>query len=96
MCSNHYQFFSGINFFDTAWIYQSFGSDGKENRTNEELLGKAIKKFGRERFVIATKFGICMTAEGMKFSGKPEVIKTQLHDSLQRLGVDHIDLYYQV
>jgi aryl-alcohol dehydrogenase-like predicted oxidoreductase len=85
----------GINFFDTAWIYQSFGSDGLPNRTNEELLGKAIKLYGREKFIIATKFGICMTPNGLGFSGKPELIRSQLAESLERLGVEYIDLYYQ-
>ena len=33
----------GLNMFDTAWVYQSFGADGHENTTNEELLAKAIK-----------------------------------------------------
>ena len=46
----------GINFLDTAWIYQAKGSDG-QLVTNEELLGKAIKIHGREKFIIATKFG---------------------------------------
>eukprot|EP00596_Hydrurales_sp_CCMP1899_P008729 CAMPEP_0119038350 /NCGR_PEP_ID=MMETSP1177-20130426/7239_1 /TAXON_ID=2985 /ORGANISM="Ochromonas sp, Strain CCMP1899" /LENGTH=348 /DNA_ID=CAMNT_0007000845 /DNA_START=139 /DNA_END=1185 /DNA_ORIENTATION=- len=86
----------GLNFFDTAWIYQSFGVDGEPNTTNEELLGKAIKIHGREKFVIATKFGIAMTPKGsMGPMGTPEVIRSQLADSLQRLDVEYIDLYYQ-
>ncbi|OQS04340.1 hypothetical protein THRCLA_03403 [Thraustotheca clavata] len=84
----------GINFIDTAWIYQSFGADGKPNRTNEELVGKAIKRFGRDRFVIATKFGITMCDGSMAVSGKPEFVRQQLHESLDRLGIDQIDLYY--
>ena len=39
----------GMNMFDTAWVYQSFGADGQENTTNEELLAKAIK-YGVKRF----------------------------------------------
>lgn len=88
---------NGLNFMDTAWIYQSFGlgsKDGK-NYINEELVGKAIKKIGREKFVIATKFGIVPSIDGMKFSGKDEDIRSQLNDSLARLGIDCIDLYYQ-
>ena len=85
----------GLNFFDTAWVYQSFGVDGQPNRTNEELLGKAIKIHGRDKFIIATKFGIIPTATGLTYSGKPEQIRSQLADSLQRLGTDYIDLYYQ-
>ena len=46
----------GINFLDTAWMYQARG-DGGELFTNEGLLGKAIKIHGREKFIIATKFG---------------------------------------
>lgn len=85
----------GLNFFDTAWIYQSFGKDGDPNTTNEELLAKAIKIHGRERFIIATKFGITITPSGMQPNGTPELIRSQLADSLQRLDVDSIDLYYQ-
>ncbi len=87
----------GINFFDTAWIYQSFGVDGKENYTNEELLGKAIAKFGREKFIIATKFGIVPAGgpSGRSVSGSEETIRSQLNDSLTRLGTSYVDLYYQ-
>jgi aryl-alcohol dehydrogenase-like predicted oxidoreductase len=85
----------GLNFFDTAWIYQSFGADGKENRTNEELLGKAIKIHGRDKFIIATKFGLVPGASGIIKSGKAEDVRSQLADSLRRLGVSYIDLYYQ-
>jgi len=86
---------SGINFLDTAWIYQSFGKNDGKNRTNEELVGKAIKKFGRENLIIATKFGIGMSAEGLTFNSKRDFIRTQLQESLTRLGTDYIDLYYQ-
>ena len=66
----------GVNFFDTAWIYQSFGADGKDNTTNEELLGKAMNKLGREKFVIATKFGIYFGEQGIAYSGKAELIRS--------------------
>ncbi|EGR31129.1 hypothetical protein IMG5_117220 [Ichthyophthirius multifiliis] len=85
----------GINFLDTAWIYQSFGQGGGENYTNEELIGKAIKIHGRDKFIIATKFGIVINEKGMGYSGKEETIRSQLADSLQRLGTNYIDLYYQ-
>jgi len=89
----------GINFFDTAWIYQSFGLGGGGNYTNEELLGKAIKIHGRDKFIIATKFGIVPLEGGIandrKISGSEETIRSQLSDSLTRLGVDYVDLYYQ-
>ena len=77
----------GVNLFDTAWIYQDF----KTGATNEALLGKAIKKFGRDKFIICTKFGITLT---LGSSGKPELIREQLADSLQRLDTDYVDLYY--
>jgi aryl-alcohol dehydrogenase-like predicted oxidoreductase len=84
----------GINFVDTAWIYQSFGCDGKVNTTNEELVGKALKMYGREKFIVATKFGICIEDGKEQFSGKEALIRSQLADSLARLDVDYIDLYY--
>eukprot|EP01032_Pedospumella_encystans_P008086 gene8086-9635_t len=80
----------GINLLDTAWIYQSAGEGGRLF-TNEELIGKAIKIHGREKFVICTKFGISAT---MSVSGKEDFIRTQLAESLSRLGTDYIDLYY--
>lgn len=83
-----------MNFFDTAWIYQSFGAGGGDNVTNEEVLGRAIKRHGRDKFIIATKFGIGMGPTGMIFSGKPDFVRAQLNDSLTRLGVSCIDLYY--
>jgi aryl-alcohol dehydrogenase-like predicted oxidoreductase len=80
----------GVNFIDTAWIYQNF----ETGETNEALVGKAVKKFGREKFVIATKFGIVPSATGLGADGSPEAIRKQLCDSLERLGVEYIDLYY--
>lgn len=84
----------GINFLDTAWIYQSFGAGGGGNFTNEELIGKAFQRYGREKFVLATKFGILVTEQGPVPSGTEATIRAQLADSLQRLGTDYIDLYY--
>jgi len=81
----------GIDFLDTAWIYQHFESGA----TNEELVGRAIAKHGRDKWVIATKFGIAMGEAGLSFNGSKEVIRSQLADSLKRLGTDYIDLYYQ-
>ena len=78
----------GIDFMDTADMYGPF--------TNEELLGRAIKG-KRERFVVATKFGNQRTAVGkyLGVNGRPEYVRTCCDASLKRLGVDHIDLYYQ-
>ena len=84
----------GINFIDTAWIYQNF----QTGETNEALVGKALKKYGREKFIVATKFGIGISIEDGKpvriVSGKSEFIRSQLADSLKRLDTDYIDLYY--
>lgn len=77
----------GVNFFDTADMYGS----GR----NEQLLGKAFRGRWKD-IVLATKFGV-MRGENAKFlglNGKPEYIKKACDDSLQRLGIDSIDLYY--
>lgn len=81
----------GLNFLDTAWIYQHF----QTGATNEELVAKAIKKHGRDKFIIATKFGIDVGPTGMTFDSSPASIRAKLADSLKRLEVDYIDLYYQ-
>jgi len=78
----------GITFLDTADVYGPF--------TNEVLVGKAIKG-KRQQVVVATKFGNVRAADG-KFigqNGRPEYVKAACDASLGRLGVDHIDLYYQ-
>lgn len=85
---------SGINFLDTAWIYQSFGIDGNENSTNEELVGKALARYGREKFILATKTGIKSENGSIVVDGTPALIKAQLEESLKRLKTDYIDLYY--
>ena len=78
----------GINFLDTANMYGPY--------KNEILVGKAIKD-KREQVFLATKFGIQRSDDPLKRSinGKPEYVKSCCEDSLKRLGVDHIDLYYQ-
>jgi aryl-alcohol dehydrogenase-like predicted oxidoreductase len=75
----------GLNFLDTADVYGPY--------TNEELLAKAIKG-RREKFVIATKFGIRDTPEGRTITGTPEYAREAVEASLKRLGIDVIDLYY--
>lgn len=80
----------GCNFFDTAVVY------GEENET---LLGEAVKPY-RDQVVIATKFGIVgQEVEGNRLENlldsRPQSIKAQLEESLKRLKVDCIDLYYQ-
>ena len=78
----------GINFFDTADMYGPF--------TNERLVGRAIKD-RRDRVVVATKFAILRNEKGERLgiSGDPAYVKKACDASLERLGVDHIDLYYQ-
>ncbi len=79
----------GITFLDTADVYGPF--------LNEELVGKAIRG-RREQVVLATKFGIVRDPSNPQFrgiSGKPEYVRKACEDSLRRLGVETIDLYYQ-
>src|SRR5918992_1224428 len=78
----------GITFLDTADMYGPF--------TNEKLVGKAIAD-RREEVVLATKFGNERGEDGsfLGVNGKPEYVRKACDDSLQRLGVDHIDLYYK-
>jgi len=80
---------SGINFFDTADMYG--------RGANEILLGSWLKTKKREDVIIATKFGILRDEQGgfKGFSGKPEYVRKCCEDSLKRLGVSYIDLYYQ-
>jgi aryl-alcohol dehydrogenase-like predicted oxidoreductase len=83
----HHAIDLGVNFLDTADMYGP--------HTNEQLVAKAIKD-RRDQVVIATKFGIVRTAEGGfgGVNGKPEYVHQACDSSLQRLGVDVIDLYY--
>ena len=77
----------GINFFDTADVY-GVGH-------NEELVGKVLRKY-RDRVIIATKFGNVIAPDGRRsINGRPEYVHSACDASLRRLGVDHIDLYYQ-
>jgi len=79
----------GITFLDTADVYGPY--------KNEELVGRAIKG-KRDQVVLATKFGIVRDPANPNIrgvSGKPDYVKKSCEGSLQRLGVEHIDLYYQ-
>ncbi|MDI6773648.1 MAG: aldo/keto reductase [bacterium] len=78
----------GVTFFDTA--------DAYGNGHNETLLGQTVRPFRRE-IVIATKFGHVPARESRPagISGKPDYVREACEKSLQRLGVDVIDLYYQ-
>lgn len=78
----------GVTLLDTADMYGPF--------TNEELVGRAIKG-RRDEVVLATKFGIERRADGSRggINGSPEYVRSACDASLKRLGVEHIDLYYQ-
>src|SRR3954465_8179480 len=78
----------GVNFLDTADMYGPF--------TNEKLVGRAIAD-RRDQVVVATKFGNVRTEDGGRLGirGDAEYVREACDASLQRLGVDHIDLYYQ-
>ena len=78
----------GCNFLDTADMYGPF--------RNEELVGRAIRG-RRDEVVLATKFGNMRGDDGafLGISGKPSYVREACDASLRRLGVDHIDLYYQ-
>ena len=79
----------GITFLDTADIYGPY--------KNEELVGRAIKG-KRDQIVLATKFGIVRDPTNPNVrgvSGKPDYVKKSCEASLKRLGIEHIDLYYQ-
>ena len=56
----------GMNMFDTAWIYQSFGVDGQANTTNEELLAKAIKYDLYHSFFLFTKSTVSFNVSALK------------------------------
>ncbi|RYJ04915.1 MAG: aldo/keto reductase, partial [Actinomycetales bacterium] len=78
----------GVTFLDTADMYGPF--------TNEQLVGRAIAS-RRDEVQLATKFGNERRPDGSRvgINGKPEYVRSAADASLQRLGVDHIDLYYQ-
>jgi aryl-alcohol dehydrogenase-like predicted oxidoreductase len=79
----------GVTLLDTADVYGP--------HTNEQLVGRAIAG-RRDEVVLATKFGIVRDpekAQARGINGRPEYVKQSCDASLRRLGVDHIDLYYQ-
>jgi aryl-alcohol dehydrogenase-like predicted oxidoreductase len=79
----------GVNFLDTADMYGAGGA-------NERLLAQVLRT-RRDEVVIATKFGNVRGPDGsfLGVDGRPEYVRRACDASLQRLGVDHIDLYYQ-
>jgi aryl-alcohol dehydrogenase-like predicted oxidoreductase len=84
----HHALDAGMNFFDTADIYGPW--------TNERLLGAALRD-RRDDAIIATKFGLVRDDQGgfQGVNGAPEYVKQACEGSLERLGVETIDLYYQ-
>src|SRR3982751_3062403 len=78
----------GITFLDTADMYGPF--------TNEQLVGKALRG-RRDGVIVATKFGNERRPDGswVGINGRPEYVRAACDGSLQRLGIDQIDLYYQ-
>src|SRR6202043_1025613 len=76
----------GMFFLDTANVY----GDGH----NERLVGRAIAD-RRDKVILATKFGLKRDDGSMSTSGRPEYVKACCTESLARLGVEYIDLYYQ-
>src|SRR6201988_863497 len=78
----------GGTFFDTAEIYGPY--------VNEELLGRFLREVPRESVVVATKFGFkLVNGERRGVDSSPENVRRACDGSLSRLGIDHIDLYYQ-
>ncbi|MFY8164084.1 MAG: aldo/keto reductase [Brevundimonas sp.] len=77
----------GVTFLDTAEMYGP--------HTNEIQIGKALAD-RRDRAFVATKFGIGFNAErtGLTIDGSPANVRRAIEGSLQRLGMDHVDLYY--
>ena len=78
----------GCTFWDTSDMYGPF--------TNELLLAKALRG-RRDQITLATKFGVCRGEDGswQGVKGNPDYVKACCDASLDRLGVDHVDLYYQ-
>lgn len=77
----------GVTFFDTADMYGPF--------TNEVLVGKALKFLPRERIQLATKFGNVFENGELVVKGSRDYARKACEDSLKRLDVNYIDLYYQ-
>ncbi|OSM10975.1 aldo/keto reductase [Bacillus toyonensis] len=74
----------GVTFLDTADVYG--------NGHNEKLLGQALKG-RREQAIVATKFALGPNFQGI--NGHPDYVKKSVDESLRRLNIDYIDLYYQ-
>ncbi|PIA45078.1 hypothetical protein AQUCO_01700549v1 [Aquilegia coerulea] len=82
-------FNKGVTFFDTSDAY------GK-NHDNEIMVGKALKRLPRDKVQLASKFGVVTRGPTANtICGKPEYVRRCCEESLRRLDIDYIDLYYQ-
>src|SRR6266436_109603 len=78
----------GGNFLDTAEVYGPY--------KNEDLLGRFLREVPRESVVVATKFGFRIGSDGIRgVDSSPENVRRACDASLQRLGIETIDLFYQ-
>jgi aryl-alcohol dehydrogenase-like predicted oxidoreductase len=82
----HHALDIGVCFLDTANVYGG--------GHNEHIVGQAIAG-RRDEVVLATKFGLSPGEGGLKVDGHPDYVRQCCDESLERLGIDHIDLYYQ-
>src|SRR5262249_15939565 len=79
----------GVRMLDTS---DAYGGGGR----NEELVAKALPKGGRQRYIVCSKFGNLRNPDGSPgVNGRPEYVARACEASLQRLGIEHLDLYYQ-
>lgn len=76
----------GINFLDTAWIY----GRGK----SEEVISDFIEDVDRSRIIIESKAGLLPHKQTVIRNSSPKILEKQLHDSLERLGTDYLDVFY--
>lgn len=83
----------GYTLFDTAQCYNGVYPDGTL-ACNEEVVGEALHDI-RDKVVIATKFGVQFTTDGLGTDSSPATIRESVESSLRKLRTDHIDLYYQ-
>ncbi len=86
-------FEDGYTFFDTAECYTGTYVDGSVSY-NEEIVGEALHPV-RDKVMIATKFGVHHSAQGLIMDSRPDTIRASVEGSLKKLRTDHVDLYYQ-
>lgn len=86
-------FEDGYTFFDTAECYTGTNADGSISY-NEEIVGEALQPI-RDRVMIATKFGVHHSPDGLVMDSHPDTIRRSVEGSLRKLRTDYVDLYYQ-